>query len=310
MISRRSIRVKVLQSLYSQLVIKGNDVDEVKGLYDTSMDELFLVQLTYLLYFQKLVEYTDTYESLQKEKFLIADNMKEVDKSLYNLALYKYLVESESYAKNIKKFKIEQYIETDYIRKMFTEILPLESYLNYQSNSSVNNEVSFCVALFKKVLFKNADLKDHLESYFGNIEEDSDLIHFAIRKNHKTYEKSEKLNIEIGKAAFHKFNDFAYDLIDKTLENNEEYLSIIEPKLIGWELERISLIDLTIIKMSITEMLHMPEVPLKVTMNEYIEIAKMFCSPKSKDFINGVVDRVMKELDHQGKIKKEGRGLK
>ena len=86
-------------------------------------------------------------------------------------------------------------------------------------------------------------------------------------------------------------------------------MQIIKPKLKGWEAERIPILDMTIIKMAMSEMIHFATIPLKVTVNEYIDLTKLFCSVKSKDFVNGIMDRIMRDLQSQGKILKTGRGL-
>ncbi|MEZ4978706.1 MAG: transcription antitermination factor NusB, partial [Chitinophagales bacterium] len=103
--------------------------------------------------------------------------------------------------------------------------------------------------------------------------------------------------------------EFSKDLLSNCLDKDEELDEIIKPKLKNWDLDRIALMDIVLIKQAIAEFLYFPYVPLKVSMNEYIDISKEYSTEKSKDFINGILDKVMKDLSDKGKIKKLGRGL-
>jgi N utilization substance protein B len=102
---------------------------------------------------------------------------------------------------------------------------------------------------------------------------------------------------------------FVKDLFRKTATNNIEYQDMIEGKLVNWDLDRIASTDILLMKMAVSEFINISSVPTKVTMNEYIEISKEYSTPKSKIFINGILDKVLIELKEQGKIKKMGKGL-
>ena len=104
-------------------------------------------------------------------------------------------------------------------------------------------------------------------------------------------------------------NKFALNLAFRTHKYNAEFVELVEPQLKNWEIERITRIDMILIKMALCELLYFRSIPIKVSMNEYIDIAKMYSTPKSKDFINGILDKIMKNLQKHGRINKEGRGL-
>ena len=95
----------------------------------------------------------------------------------------------------------------------------------------------------------------------------------------------------------------------KTLENDAEYEKLIESKLQNWELERVIGMDMLLMKMAICELTEFPDIPVKVTLNEYIDLAKYYSSDKSKIFVNGILDKIIVDLRDQGKLNKEGRGL-
>lgn len=98
--------------------------------------------------------------------------------------------------------------------------------------------------------------------------------------------------------------------MEKVIKEDKKLLAIIEPTLKNWDVDRVAIIDMILLKMALCELISFPSIPTKVTLNEFVEISKLYSTDKSKDFINGILDRLMKQLDSDGKIKKEGRGLK
>lgn len=309
MISRRSIRIKALQALYSQVLLEDNNVEAAIGIYDKSIGEVLEVNLVYLLYSKEIFAYVGEYARQQKGKYLIAESKKNVNIQLLSSAYYVYLSQSKEFQFQIKKDKTAQYIQSEFVRTMFFEMIEMNAYRDYVNSPNAKTESDFLQVFYKRVLFKNEELKNYLESYFANIEEDSDLVHFALRRCAKSLGERGKLEIALGYYEMKKLEEFAYQLIRTTIVHSVEYMKIIEPKLIGWDADRIPILDLMLVKMAMSEMLYFDSIPLKVTVNEYIDLSKIFCSVKSKDFINGIMDRIMKELLSEGKIIKKGRGL-
>jgi len=309
MISRRSIRIKVLQALYSQIIVQKSDSKEAIAVYDKSIKEVLEVNLCYLHYAMEIISYVKEYDKQQQEKFLISDAERSIDKSILNSKFYIYFSNNELFQKNIKKYKIENYIQSEFVRPMFFDLIKLREYKEYTLAPNGMNEYNLLNTFFKKILFKNEELIAYLESYYANVEEDADLVHFSLKRSIKTILEDKPFYTSLGFDEMKNLEDFAYNLIKVTLSHQDEYTKLIEPKLIGWDADRIPVLDMTILKMAMSEMLHFPTIPLKVTVNEYIDLSKIFCSVKSKDFVNGVMDRLMKEFQSQGKILKTGRGL-
>jgi len=103
--------------------------------------------------------------------------------------------------------------------------------------------------------------------------------------------------------------EFGEELLKKTCEEDLSLFKEIEPTLRNWDAERVAILDMVMLKMALCELLHFPTIPTKVTINEFVEISKVYSTEKSREFINGILDRLMKELSDQGRIVKEGRGL-
>jgi len=309
MISRRSIRIKVLQAIYSQLLLNDTNVIEAKNVYDRSIQDVLEINLIYLNYFFETFKYIEEYSVQQSQMYLLSDEEKNINTSLIDAHLFVYLKGNAQFHKLVKKYKLAQYIQTEYIKKMFTELMNTQEYKEFILSRKPQTEYNLYNSFFKKILFKNEDLIDYLESYYANIEEDADLVHFTLKRSIKAIIENSPLDISFGIEETKELKDFAYNLVKVTLEQHLDYMKIIKPKLKGWEAERIPILDMTIIKMAMSEMLHFATIPLKVTVNEYIDLTKLFCSVKSKDFVNGIMDRIMRDLQFQGKILKTGRGL-
>ena len=309
MISRRSIRIKVLQAIYSQLLLNDTNTEEAKNVYDRSIQDVVEINLIFLNYFYLTFKYVEEYSVQQSQMYLLTDEEKNINTSLLDADLYLYLQNNAQFHKLLKKYKLEQYIQTEYIKKMFTELLKTKEYKEFILSRKIQTEYNLYNVFFKKILFSNEDLLDYIESYYANIEEDADLVHFTLKRSIKAIIESRPLEVSYGLEETKELKNFAYDLIKVTLEQHLEYMQIIKPKLKGWEAERIPILDMTIIKMAMSEMIHFATIPLKVTVNEYIDLTKLFCSVKSKDFVNGIMDRIMRDLQSQGKILKTGRGL-
>ncbi|MCE2962239.1 MAG: transcription antitermination protein NusB [Chitinophagales bacterium] len=309
MISRRSIRIKVLQAIYGQFLLNEENVEKAYEIYDKSIQDVIEINVIYLNYLFQTFKYIEEYSVQQSQMYLLTDEEKKVNTSLVDAQLYVYLKENVAFHKLIKKFKLDQYIQSEYIKKMFTELIGTHEYKEFVLARNSQTEYNLCNSFFKKILFKNEDLIDYLESYYANIEEDADLVHFTLKRSIKAIIDKTALEISFGIQETKELKEFAYNLIKVTLEQQLEYMKLIKPKLKGWEAERIPILDMTIIKMAISEMLHFPTIPLKVSVNEYIDLTKLFCSVKSKDFVNGIMDRIMRELQTEGKILKTGRGL-
>lgn len=309
MISRRSIRVKVLQALYSQIIIQKDSELEAIEVYDKSIIEVLQVNLCYLLYATETIGYIKEYAKQQREKHLISDADKVFDQAALNMKFYTHLTSNELFAKSIKKYKIDLLIQSEFVRIMFFELIKLREYNAFVQDPTDINEYYLLNTFFKRILFKNEDLIEYLESSYANVEEDADLVHFTLKRSIKVLIDGKPLMISLGFEEMKSLKDFAYNLTKITLKKQGEYSKIIDPKLVGWDADRIPVLDMTIIKMAMSEMLHFPTIPLKVTVNEYIDLSKIFCSVKSKDFVNGIMDRIMKELQAENKILKTGRGL-
>lgn len=313
MLTRRHIRVKVMQSLYALLQSKTEDLDnQQKFLFSSieSMENLYLLQLSLLVEIQKLAK---EQISLSQKKYLATETDKNPNTKFVNNKVLQLLVNSETLLDALEENKITNWdLDDKYVRVIYDTILKNEIYQKYMasSKSDFNSDKEFLADLFKEVIAPNDKLYEYIEDQSLTWLDDLPVVNTIILK------KIRKISPTVGNSYFlqqlYKDEDdkkFTKELFTKTLLNETDLSKEIEGKTPNWDKERIAEIDAILLKMAITEFLKFPSIPVKVTMNEYLEIAKEYSTPKSSIFINGVLDKLVKEYKETKKLNKMGRGL-
>jgi N utilization substance protein B len=215
--------------------------------------------------------------------------------------------------KHIAARRINWTEHSELIRRIFTAFKESSGYQDYMNGEvpTYKDERRIIYKLYEDFLVENEHLQSIFEEksmlWMNDFEQVSDLVVRTI--------SDFKKDIDFGGTLTPMYKDeeedraFVKDLFRKTATNNIEYQDMIEAKLVNWDLDRIASTDILLMKMAVSEFINISSVPTKVTMNEYIEISKEYSTPKSKMFINGILDKVLIELKEQGKIKKMGKGL-
>lgn len=316
MLSRRYLRTKTLQALFEYEI--GNSVSPSigeKNLFTAinNLKQLSLLQLEILLQLKRLA--IDRIENA-KNKFLPSPEELNPNLKFVNIAIFGLIENNISYQKDISSLKIDISSENDIIKLIFQNIITSDQYLDFMSSEINDFEVErdFVINLFKDFVVNN----DALSSAFAekNIHWASDFFEAALltAKNIKNIKPDFKDTdilpaFEINPEDEIDDANFVKTIYHSVIKNKKEYLDLIISRLENWDSDRLANIDLIIMKMAIAEFIECPSVPIKVTINEYIELSKDYSTPKSKIFINGLLDKISIELRSQEKIKKTGRGL-
>jgi len=266
-----------MQLLYTKsrdITLKPKDL--LKS-YETAIHQSYELYLFNLLQLVKVAQHAVKDATRRTAKLLPTDADKLFTAKLYENEVTQILVENEALNSAIKKYKLDGRVDVDNYRIFYSEFAKTDEYKAYldKSNLSAQDNIKILLSLYKSCI-NNELFVELMEDNYPNWVDDKSLV--------------------VG-------------LLNKVLHENEELLSIIEPTLKNWDADRVAIIDMILLKMAISELMIFPTIPTKVTLNEFVEIAKQYSTEKSKDFINGVLDRLMKKLQKQGKIKKEGRGL-
>jgi N utilization substance protein B len=318
MLSRRHIRIKVLQGLYAYFQLNNqNSVQSEKQLlkhFDKVYD-LYVYQMSLLVEIRAFAE--ERMQEAKKKYFPTQEELNPVEKFIQNPVLLQ-LAENKDLEQKADNLHVNWKIEKELIRKLFNEIKATETYTSYlNSGENSYKESKFVlVKLFEEVLAPSEALHFYFEEKDLNWTDDFFLVVQLVMMTLSSYKASWSAD-KLLPTLFKDERDenggqdliFARQLFKKTIQNDANFQELIKPKILNWEIDRVALMDMLILKMALVELIEMPSIPIKVTMNEYIEISKYFSTPKSKIFINGILDKLIIELKESGKIKKTGRGL-
>ncbi|MEI8006561.1 MAG: transcription antitermination factor NusB [Bacteroidota bacterium] len=318
MLGRRHYRVKVLQALYAFFQGGEPKMELAEKNLHKSIEmvyQLFSMQFSFLF---ELIHHYEYRMAESKTKFYpTADELNPSLKLLQN-RLLKLLLENEPMAKHIERYSISWTEEQEMVRKSGMKLKAskdLHTYLK-SGESSFEDDRNYLVKLFRKYVANNADLRSLCEERSIHWHDDFEIVaSYAIKALMIIPEdfsfKSDIISLftkdNEDEAAESK--EFISQLFRKTIIHSEEFEKMIGERSKNWELERIALTDIIILKMALAEVLYFQQIPVKVTLNEYIEISKSFSTQKSKQFINGILDKLVADLKDQGRLKKTGRGL-
>ena len=308
MLSRRHIRVKVMQSLYSYLSTKVNEMPVAERAMLKHFDEVVELKLVIISLWIQLVKHADNFYDEGKKKHLptaldLNPNTRFVDNDIITSVrndldvLDKVAKFSDIWIKN----------DHDIVHKLFKELYQSDLYQKYIANENKDVEVDkkFIINALNDYILKN-ELVHHIfeerSIYWVDDLPFIAAIIFGDIKEGKSMDTKEAFKDSSDK-------EFALKLFRNTINNNSDYEEIIIKFARNWEIDRIAKMDQLFLKMAFAEILSMPDLPIKVSMNEYIEISKYYSTPKSKLFVNGLLDNFVKTFSRDGKIKKIGRGL-
>lgn len=300
-----------MQSVYALLQSKSDNlVKEEKFLLFSTQKafDLYVLQLLLLVEVKKLaLEHLE----IKKKKFLATAEDKNPNLKFIENKIIEAIENSEDIVDYISQKKLDYWKDNrEYIRVIWDAIQESKIYENYLSapETGFAEDKEFILRIFEDVVAPNEKLFDFYESLNLSWVDDYPLVNTWIYKSIKQLKKGNifQLNdFEIKEDD----KEFLTDLFKKVVLHHVEYTDDINEKTPNWDAERIAEIDLILIKMAITEFLYFPSIPAKVTINEYIEIAKDYSTNKSSYFINGVLDKLLKDYNKENKLKKIGRGL-
>ena len=309
MINRRHIRIKVLQLLYSKSTANSSVSDLVKD-YNNRAVNFFRLYISQFLLFEKLFN-----EFNKKEKIISKKNYENDSSGIIKIILKNEILLFFRDYKKLQKLKLKFEIDIwdkniKIIESLFDEIYNSELFEKYESLDNLNfeNRKQIVIDIFKKIIVKNEFLYQLYEDEELGWVDDFPLVNTLFLNYLKSYNESKKNNIPLKIFSDKEDKKFGLKLFKSIINNDNELDKIISEFTPEWENERIAVIDLIILKMCLTEFLNFPSIPVKVSINEYIEISKNYSSPESSNFINGVSNNVFKNLKEKELIKKNERG--
>lgn len=219
---------------------------------------------------------------------------------------------NQSFKKYIESTKLSWVNYIHVVRALCNKMMLWDEYAEYMNSSDINyhSHRKFVISLVTEMFPDSEDLLNCLEEQSIYWNDDMEYVLVMIEKTLKKFKAGSGEKIPLLPLYKNKEDeDFVRVLFRKAVVNTKQCSELIENNTTNWEVERIALMDILVMQLAITEVLEFPEIPVKVTLNEYIEIAKYYCTPKSSTFVNGILDNIFREIKEKGLVKKYGRGL-
>ncbi|HLI92898.1 MAG TPA: transcription antitermination factor NusB [Puia sp.] len=302
MISRRNIRVKVMQTLYTLEAQEGTaKPGEPARILQKHFDQSRQL-LTYLIYcLTEVARYAETDSRLRASKHLPTEKDLHVNVKLAgNEQLWKIL-EDPSWKSAVAADKPQLQDNKELVRRLYGDLTATEEYAKYIAapGRERRTEKEMIEFIFSGVILPSESFLAHIEELFSNWEDDGEMICQLLMGY---IAKPGSLNFQ--EIISKEKQEFALSLLTTVLEKKEVVLELIRPRLKNWDAERIATLDMILMQMGVAEFLYFETIPPKVTINEYIDLAKDYSTPQSGQFVNGILDNIHKDLVREDKMHK------
>lgn len=313
MLNRRHIRIKVLQTIYAMHQSGSDVLDKEERFLITvieNIQDLYLVMISTLTEIRKKeMEFIE----ISKNKHLATPEERNPNTKFINNQVLLLLNESRSLENALEQRKVNYWsLNDDYILLLLEAIRQSDLYKQYMDSKerSFESDKRFVIDVFTEIIACNEKLYDYLEDVKLSWVDDIPLVNTTILKQLKQLSDSADYVFTVPKVYKDVDDkDFGIQLFRKTVLNEEALANEYIQRTPNWDPDRIAEVDTIMLKMAICEFTKFPSIPVKVTINEYLEIAKEYSTPKSSIFINGILDGFVKEFQNTDKIRKSGRGL-
>ncbi|MXV52496.1 transcription antitermination factor NusB [Pedobacter sp. HMF7647] len=313
MLNRRHLRVKVLQTLYAYHQSENKSIKAFeKGLLQ-NVDEVYEMYIWMLSLFIEVADYSIRDAEERANKYRPSEEDLNASIKLNTNKFIVALRDNPDYQSAMKKYKVSWQFDPEISRTIFNSLKASPEYDAYihQEDHSIKAEKDIIKFIFKKLILKSPAIEQVFEEQFINWPVDKEVLQALIAKTFKNFASENPRENKLAELSPNWAEDRAFilDLFSKTIVFDEQYQALISAKTKNWEADRIAMMDILLMKMAVVELVNFSSIPVKVTINEYIEISKEFSTPKSNSFINGILDKIYLELKSEGKIRKFGRGL-
>ena len=296
-----------MQTLYTIASLehgaRGNK-DAASRILNEKLEQALDIFTVSVLYILRIAQYAETDATHRAGKYLPSTEDMNVDTQISENTFILKIRENASFKERIKKNKLERFIDEDWVKKIFQSLKKTEEYSVYLAakEHTPAAEKEIIRYIWEKQMIGNEELLSYFSDELPGWEDDSELVIMLMQN---FFKENARLNFLNTLSADKK--EYAHDLLQAVIDKEEYCMELIAPKLNNWDKERVALIDLLLLRMGICEFLFFPTIPTKVTINEYIDVAKQYSTPQSGQFVNGVLDNILKDLTKENKINKINR---
>lgn len=309
MISRRNIRVKVMQTLYALETMEPGNIKPgtATSLLKDKLDQTCQI-FTYLLYsLVRVAQYAEIDAQARASKHLPTAEDLNVNTKIAGNEFLEQISTDKGFQANLEMWKMRHMPDQELIRKLYNNLAASDIYKAYinEPSRSRASEKEIVEYLYKNVLSTNELFIQHLEDHFLHWGDDADMMTILINN----YLNKPHLFNFLQLISQEKL-EYSRELLLTVINKKEYCLELIKPKLQNWDPERIAAVDMLLMEMGVCEFLYFPTIPTKVTINEYIDLAKTYSTPQSGQFVNGILDNILKDLEQAQQIQKTDRTKK
>ncbi len=301
-----------MQTLYTlSSTMEPADIEAIKkkgsNLLNDKLNRSIDLLAASILYILRVAQYADNDARHRSSKYLTTNEDLNVSTKIVNNEYLLQILANPTFAKKVKDSKIEHLVNDEWVRKIYQRAVQAPEYKEYIATEerTQNGEKEILQFIWEKHMLANEELQEYFSEELPGWEDDKEMTAMLMEN---FFKNSSKINFLVPLSE--EKNKYAHDLLDTVIDKEGYCMELIKPKLTHWDTERIALVDLLLLRMGVCEMLWFPTIPTKVTINEYIEIAKLYSTPQSGNFVNGVLDNILKELEKDNKIRKQERTRK
>jgi len=318
MLGRRHFRIKVLQGLYAYFQGGEPRMEKAEKQLLNSIEKLTELYFIQLSFFLEVVDfYIRRMEEAKNKFYPTYEELNPVLKFVNNQVVL-MLRENEEMNSMVRKYKISWTEEQDNVRKVYQRLHESKEHRDYlySGETSFREDQEFVSRILKKFIVQSPELQFFCEERSIHWIDDFDIAASLVLKTIRLLKAGftpatplTSLFTKDPEGDEKEEHQFIVELFRRTIIHSDEFEEKIKGRLKNWELDRIALTDIILIKMALTELIYFPTIPVKVTLNEYIDLSKYFSTAKSKLFINGILDKLVSDLIEADQIHKTGRGL-
>ncbi len=312
MISRRLLRIKVLQVLYAYYKSDQKDLNKSEKELFFSINKAYDLFYYILLLALEVVDYAESRIELAKNKRIPSHEDLHPNTRFITNKFVEQLRENRQFKRYLETVKISWSNHPEFIKELYNLFIGHPEYNEYmnEEQTDYNKDKKIIIRFFNDIVYPNESLHQILEEKSIYWNDDLEFVISMVIKTVKKFRKDSTEELELPDLFKNdEDRDFVKKLFRKATAYRGMSLELIEEKASNWDLERIAFMDVLIMQLAITEMIEFRSIPTKVTLNEFLEIAKYYSTEKSNTFINGVLDKILQKLKDEKKIIKTGRGL-
>jgi transcription antitermination protein NusB len=312
MISRRQLRIKALQSLYAFYTTGGEDMNRTEKELHFNIEKAYDLYHYLLLLLIDVILYAESRIEIARNKRIPTQEDLHPNTRFIENRLAEQLRNNEQLLRYVDQHKLNWANHPELIKEIYNRLSESEEYTDYmkEEDSGYAEDKRLVTFLYTHIIFSSERLDSILEEQSIYWNDDLEFITSMIVKTLRKFKEEDGPKKPLMDLYKNKEDrDYVVKLFRQTILHRDEYVEYIKKNTRNWDLERIAFMDILIMQTAIAELVAFPSIPIKVSLNEYLEISKFYSTSKSNVFINGVLDKVVMQLKEEKKIVKTGRGL-